>query len=230
MAGTLEAGGPSDMDAIGANGGLVAIHLWGAKDGEAIFCQDQNGKEDPICGIPAGIWNVNKMSEIYPAKPCVQNTEYPAGDCFYQYDDPAKQHPIISGARPWRYPTGGTLRLFGKKGLNLRWPYARPCEHRERAGERLITNLKTTDTQFDVDGQESTGGKGRRRYCDHAYRLSARPCRRGDHLQAPLPHRRQPRRSPSAPRPHNGKEEQGGVRFPHAEKTYKIPADGAKPT
>ena len=44
--GTLQAGEPNDQEAIGANGGLLAIHLWGAKDGAAIFCQDQNGKED----------------------------------------------------------------------------------------------------------------------------------------------------------------------------------------
>ena len=64
--GTLEAGGPNDTDAIGADGGLVAIHLWGAKDDAAIFCQDQNGKEDAMCDIPSDIWNDNKMDMIYP--------------------------------------------------------------------------------------------------------------------------------------------------------------------
>ena len=55
------------------------------------------------------------MSEIYPAKPSVQNTEYPPGDCFYQYDNPSIS-TLYFGRKTLAVSYGGMLRLFGKKG------------------------------------------------------------------------------------------------------------------
>jgi hypothetical protein len=114
--GTLTAGAPDENGAIGAKGGRVTIHLWGAKDSAAIFCQDENGKEDKMCGVPSGIWNgPNKTDKIYPPDKCDPNSEYPPGDCFYQYDQ-GVPNPLYFGRKTLAVSYGGTLQLFGKKG------------------------------------------------------------------------------------------------------------------
>ena len=83
--GTLQAGSDNDTDAIGAKGGLVTIHLWGANNVAGPNCQDQNGNDDIYCGVDPTIFTKNQMAGIYPGS-CQPNPDDPQGDCFYQYD------------------------------------------------------------------------------------------------------------------------------------------------
>ncbi len=218
--GTLEAGMPNADKAIGAAGGLVAIHLWGAKNNAAIFCQDENGKEDVRCGIPKEIWDDNKMDKIYPDKACVPDSQYPEGECFYQYDYPTIS-TLYFGRKALAVSYGGTLRLYGKKGSTFDGLAPDPA-NTGKSWRRLSTNLKTTDTQFDVDGEVDW--------------------QKGDHIVITptdyLPgHAEEAIISDVTPDGENttitisgvvlddGTVQSGGVRFPHYGETYKIPAD-----
>ena len=149
--GTLKAGAPNDNEAIGANGGLVTVHLWGANNVPGINCQDENGKEDLMCGIDSTVWTSNKMdmSNMYPTS-CKANPEDPQGDCFYQYDlDPAAGSYF--GRKALAVSYGGTLQLFGKEGSTFDGLTPKP-QNTGKSWRRLVTDLKATGDRFDVDG------------------------------------------------------------------------------
>ena len=117
--GILKAGGSSETTAIGANGGVVTIHLWGSKNDPAIPCQkfDESTMkyiEDVTCGVDPTIWTSNKKGSIYPTS-CKPNSQDPRGDCFYQYDDPSVS-TLYFGRKTLAVSYGGTLQLFGEKG------------------------------------------------------------------------------------------------------------------
>ena len=152
--GTLKAGGPSETTAIGANGGLVTIHLWGGKNDAAIPCQkfDESTMkylEDVTCGVDPTIWTSNKKGSIYPTS-CKPNSQDPRGDCFYQYDDPSVS-TLYFGRKTLAVSYGGTLQLFGKKGSTFDGltPVA---SNTGKSWRRLATNLASNGDTFDVDG------------------------------------------------------------------------------
>jgi hypothetical protein len=107
--GALIAGSPTAP--IGAQGGVVTIHLYGkdqgAPGGQGIGCLT-----DARCGVPADTWNSNGGSKV----------TLPGGvtDYFYQYDpmpyDDGGSSPGFFGYKVLAVSYGGTLQLFGKKG------------------------------------------------------------------------------------------------------------------
>ena len=146
--GALVAGSPAAP--IGANGGVVTMHLWGAdqtgsdpgKQGTGIACwSDTKGH----CGVPDEIWNSNvdamgmpvpvnqarKISALAAAAQYPRAADDPGviDDYFYAY------HPLtFDGAADPTYGVGyfgykvlaisygGTLALFGSKGATYATP------------------------------------------------------------------------------------------------------------
>ncbi len=156
--GTLQAGVPKLTGAIGVKGGLVTIHLWGADSEPAIDCEDADGQADDTCAIDPTIWTSNKidLTKIYPTS-CKKASQLdppkklPGGvdDCFYQYDDPSVSRYYF-GRKVLAVSYGGTLRLFGKKGSTFDGLTPKP-QNTGTSWTRLITNLKATDTKFEVN-------------------------------------------------------------------------------
>ena len=116
---------------------------------------------------------------------------------------------------------GGTLRLFGKKGSTFDGLTPDPA-NTGKSWRRLITNLKTTDTQFDVDGQVDwqegdhiviTPTDYLPGHAEEAIISSAMP--NGDNTTITI----------SGVVLDDGTVQPGGVRFPHYGETYKIPPD-----
>jgi hypothetical protein len=72
--GSLTAGASPDPP-IGANGGVVTIHLYGAQGDPGIVC-----KTDAMCGVPEAIWESNKidMSVMSPTT-CNSSSSLPGG-------------------------------------------------------------------------------------------------------------------------------------------------------
>ena len=156
--GTLQAGTATPKGAIGSNGGLVTIHLWGTDTNPAIDCQDEDGQADDTCAIDPTVWTSNKidLTKIYPttckkASQLVPPQKLPGGvdDCFYQYDDPSVSRYYF-GRKVLAVSYGGTLRLFGKKGSTFDGLTPKP-QNTGTSWTRLITNLKSTDTKFEVN-------------------------------------------------------------------------------
>ena len=149
--GTLQAGSDNDTDAIGAKGGLVTIHLWGANNVAGPNCQDQNGNDDIYCGVDPTIFTKNQMAGIYPGS-CQPNPDDPQGDCFYQYDvDKADLPGGYFGRKVLAVSYGGTLRLFGKKGSTFDGLTPDP-KNTGTSWTRLTSKIKTGDKTFTVSG------------------------------------------------------------------------------
>ena len=156
--GTLQAGRPNLTGAIGARGGQVTIHLWGARYRCRHPCQDEDGNEDATCAIDPAIWTSNKidLTKIYPTS-CKKTSQLdppqklPGGvdDCFYQYDDPSVSRYYF-GRKVLAVSYGGTLRLFGKKGSTFDGLTPKP-QNTGTSWARLTTNLKATGTKFEIN-------------------------------------------------------------------------------
>lgn len=119
--------GLSPPERFGDLGGVLTIHLYGKYDGvggKGIICQsppnDPDGKPSLAgqCGIPNSIWDTNGTSEV----------SLPGGaspDYFYQYEplpfddgkDP-KGNVGYFGYKVLAVSYGGTLKLFGNKGVS----------------------------------------------------------------------------------------------------------------
>ena len=147
--GSLVAG--SEAAPIGANGGTLTIHLYGAdqgQGGQGITCQSPGG----LCGIPINIWNSNGASPV----------ALPGGvtDYFYQYaplmfDDGGATKGYF-GYKVLAVSYGGTLHLFGKKGACYASNAAACGSDTEPANSglswrRLTGTLQPTGTTLVVD-------------------------------------------------------------------------------
>jgi len=228
--GTLQAGGPRANEAIGADGGPVTIHLWGAKDAPAIPCEDANGNDDGMCGIDSAIWASNKidLKKIYPTS-CKKASQLEppqilpgdVDDCFYQYDDLAVSQ-FYFGRKTLAVSYGGTLRLFGKKGSTFDTDALDPDpENTGTSWTRLVTNLAAKGATFDVNGVVDWE-EG-----DHIVITST------DYLPGHVEEAIVSTVTPNGTTTtikisgivlDNGMVQVGGVQFPHYGTTYKIPS------
>ncbi len=121
----------------------LTIHLWGAKDEPGVECASDLGPNGAPCGIPndpnnpanVGLWDSNPIMAMDLAmdpppappmpknQPCVAITDpYLQSDCFYQYEvqdqqDKGKRKAYF-GHKVLAVSYGGTLQLFGSKGVS----------------------------------------------------------------------------------------------------------------
>jgi G8 domain-containing protein len=143
--GALIAGSPTAP--IGAQGGVVTIHLYGkdqgAPGGQGIACLT-----DPRCGVPADTWSSNGGSKV----------TLPGGvtDYFYQYDplpyDDGGSSPGFFGYKVLAVSYGGTLQLFGKKGATYSNPEPASSDSGTSWG-RLNGTIQKGATTLQVDRQ-----------------------------------------------------------------------------
>jgi len=121
--GSLVAGVSQDgttIQPIGAGGGYVKIHLYGAPPtgfiGTGVLCKTPtNAQQKAPCGIPDDIWNSNGGSKVTMNK----GTPGEVTDRFYQYKplslDGGDPNAFF-GYKVLAVSYGGTLQLFGMKG------------------------------------------------------------------------------------------------------------------
>jgi len=149
---------------IGTQGGVITIHLWGARSDPGITC-----KTDDHCGIPNGIWATNPAPSLtnpkINPKSCDPSKTLPGGvkdECFYDYDilddaDMTANRKAYFGHKVLALSYGGTLQLFGKKGATYAGTGLSTCKETDPscAGTswlRLNGSLKPGDTSLKVDG------------------------------------------------------------------------------
>lgn len=124
--GTLAAGTPDAP--IGTNRGVVTIHLYGAdqgNNGKGIECKSDQKSQ---CGIPDDVWNHDDTSKL-----CFfgngDNCDGGVLDYFYKYQplmfDGGDTNAYF-GYKVLGVGYGGTLKLFGKKGVDYSIPVNQP--------------------------------------------------------------------------------------------------------
>jgi G8 domain len=118
--GALIAGSASTP--IGAQGGVVTIHLYGADQGtgkngpgpgKGIPCATPPTAKGSPCGIPDDVWQSDGTVKVMI--PGVRG-----GDYFYRYDALPYDGAVPTGYFGYKVLAvsyGGTLQLFGKKGV-----------------------------------------------------------------------------------------------------------------
>lgn len=157
--GSLIAGSPTQP--IGKNGGVVTIHLWGAKNDAGIICTKDN------CDVPDDIWSTNPAPPMMnpplnPATCTLPPRRLPGGvnDCFYAYDtldDSDKNKPAYFGHKVLALSYGGTLQMFGKKGATYSGSEISACKEDDPSCSgtswvRLNAVLSPGDQELKVDG------------------------------------------------------------------------------
>ncbi len=135
-------------------GAVLTIYLYGAPQspgtdsgkndgGKGITCKSNNGSIDPPCGIPADVWKSDGGSKF----------DLPGGvnDYFYKY------HPLtyddgdpnaFFGYKVLAVSYGGTLKLFGKKGVK---GGDLPSSDSGYSWARLAKSLKPEEKQLTLD-------------------------------------------------------------------------------